>query len=118
MPLFNPTKRAQLAHVSNLISMARLDGQLTQNEHDYILLVAKEFGLTQAELDQCFKDSDNLIIEIPKSDDDKVDYMKNLVSMMFSDGVIDKQKGVLPSISAKNSAMMASRLSISSMTTS
>lgn len=92
MPLFNPTKRAQLAHVSNLISMARLDGQLTQNEHDYILLVAKEFGLTQAELDQCFKDSDNLVIEIPKSDDDKVDYMKNLVSMMFSDGVIDKQK--------------------------
>lgn len=92
MALFNPTKRAQLAHVANLISMARLDGQLTQNEHDYILLVAKEFGLTQAELDQCFKDSDNLVIEIPKSDEDKVDYMKNLVSMMFSDGVIDKQK--------------------------
>lgn len=92
MAFFNPTKRAQLAHVSNLISMARLDGKLTQNEHDYILLIAKEFGLTQTELDQCYKDSDNLVIEIPKSDDDKVEYMKNLVSMMLSDGVIDKQK--------------------------
>ena len=92
MALFNPTKRAQMAHVTNLISMARFDGLITQNEEDYIVAVAKEFGFTQAELDQCFKDSDNLVIEIPKSDDDKVEYMKNLVSMMLSDGTIDQQK--------------------------
>lgn len=92
MALFNPSKRAQLAHVTNLISMARFDGKITQNEEDYIVAVAKEFGLTQAELDQCFKDSDNLVIEIPKSEEDQVDYMKNLVSMMLSDGTIDQQK--------------------------
>ncbi len=92
MKFDNPTKRAQMAHISNLISMARLDGKLTQNEHDYILLIAKEFSLTQAELDQCYRDSDNLVIEIPESNDDKEEYMKNMVSMMFSDGHIDPQK--------------------------
>ena len=92
MILFNPTKRAQLAHITNLISMARLDGTITANEEEYIMLVAKEFGLTQSEIDQCYKNSDRLIIEVPKTDEDKVEYLKNVVSMMLSDGGIDQQK--------------------------
>lgn len=90
----NPTKRTQMAHVTNLISMARLDGQLTQNEMDYILAVAKEHNLTQAELDQCMKDSDNLVIEVPQSEEDRIEYMKDLVSMVFSEGGIDQQKRI------------------------
>ncbi len=89
---YRTKKSAQLAHVTNLISMSRLDGQMTENERDYILLVAKEFNLTQWELDQCMKDSEKLVIDMPKSDEDKVEYMKNLVSMIFSEGTIDEQK--------------------------
>ena len=92
MTFRNPTKRTQMAHVSNLISMSRLDGKLTQNEMDYILVVAKEFNLTQAELDQCMKDSDNLVIEVPQNEDDKIEYMKDLVSMIFTEGAVDQQK--------------------------
>ena len=92
MTFRNPTKRAQMAHVTNLISMSRLDGQLTQNEYDFILAIAKALNLTQAELDQCMKDSDNLVIEVPQSEDDRIEYMKNLVTMIFSEGTIDKQK--------------------------
>ena len=86
MTFRNPTKRAQMAHVTNLISMSRLDGQLTQNEYDFILAIAKALNLTQAELDQCMKDSDNLVIEVPQSEDDRIEYMKNLVTMIFSEG--------------------------------
>lgn len=88
----NPTKRSQMAHVTNLISMSRLDGQLTRKEYDFILAIAKVLNLTQAELDQCMKDSDNLVIEVPQSEEDRIEYMKNLVTMIFSEGVIDKQK--------------------------
>lgn len=88
----NQTKRAQMAHVTNLISMARIDGKLTQSEYDYILAIAKELGLSQAELDQCMKDSDNLVIEVPQNEEDKIEYMKSLFNMTFTEGTVDKQK--------------------------
>ena len=76
----------------NLISMSRLDGQMTRKEYDFILAIAKALNLTQTELDYCMKHSDELVIDAPQSEEDKIEYMKNLVSMVFSEGVIDKQK--------------------------
>ena len=92
MAFFNPTKRAQMAHITNLISLASIDGEISENEKNFIVKTAQIFGLTQEEFNQCFKDSDNLVIEVPKSDDDKVEYLKNVVVMMMADGHIDEKE--------------------------
>ena len=92
MALINPTQRARLAHVTNLFSLARLDGKITDSEKHYIMVVAKQYKLTEAEIDQCFKESVRVVVEMPASESDKVIFMKNLVSMMLVDGCIDKQK--------------------------
>ena len=92
MALLNPTKRAKMAHIANLISLASIDGEISENEKNFVVKMAQVFGLTQEEFNQCFKDSDNLIIEVPKSDDDKVEYLKNVVVMMMADGHIDEKE--------------------------
>ena len=92
MKFNSQTKRAQLAHVANLISMARFDGQMTENETDYILMVAKTFNLSQEELDQCMEDSDNLVIVTPQSEEEKLEYLTNLFTMVFTESTIDKRK--------------------------
>lgn len=92
----NPNKKAQLAHVVNLMSIAMSDGTMAENEKDLLFEIAKDFGLSQEEFDQCLKVSQQsleqgkVIFEVPETDDLKIAYLKNLTLMMMIDGKIDE----------------------------
>ena len=98
MALFNPNKKAQMGHIINLIAIAALDGYITEEERKLIITIANQFGLTKEEFDLCMKkafesnEEGKVIIEAPKTDEDKSHYLKNLTTMMMVDGQIDENE--------------------------
>ena len=92
----NPNKKAQMAHVVNLLAIANLDGNITENEKELVLRIANMFGLTDEEFDVCVKTvqsaPDKVFYEVPESDDEKTCYLKNLTTMMMIDGQIDENE--------------------------
>lgn len=79
-------KKEQLAHITNLISMAKLDGEISEEEKNCIVNLATRMELSEDEFEQCLKDSENIVVEIPKSDEDKVVFLRNLAMLMMVDG--------------------------------
>ena len=96
MQMNNPNKKAQIAHVINLLSIAMSDGTVAENEKNLVFAIAKDFGLSQEEFDHCLKVSQqslaqgNVVFEVPETDDLKIAYLKNLTLMMMIDGKIDE----------------------------
>lgn len=92
MKIQNPKKRTQLSHLTNLITMARMDGEITEEEKQFIFRIADEAGITPEELSQCIKDSDEFTVEIPRSDEEKRQYLKNAIGVMMADGKITEDE--------------------------
>lgn len=95
MAQFNPNKKAQMAHVINLLAIASLDDKITEEEKQLVFSIANQFGLNEDEFDLCLskavegKNEGKVVIEVPKTDEDKTFYLKNLTTMMMIDGQID-----------------------------
>jgi len=83
-----------MAHVINLISIANLDGNITEEEKNLIFQIANTFGLTEEEFQFCVetstKSEGKVFYEVPETDEDKTYYLKNLTMMMMVDGQIDE----------------------------
>lgn len=86
----NLNKKAKMAHVVNLLSIAFLDGKITEDEKKLVLKISKELGLTDEEFQTCLKTADaakgHIVCEPPTSDQEKAAFLKNMVLMMMIDG--------------------------------
>lgn len=89
-----PDKKAAMAHVINLMTIACTDGKVTQEEQQVINNIANAYGLTEEEFQYC-SDTCNeclkkgtAVVEMPKTDDEKAVMIKNMVFTMMSDGEI------------------------------
>lgn len=95
MKIQNPKKRTQLSHITNLITMACMDGEISEEEKRVIFTIADQAGITEEEFKQCIKDSDEFTVEIPRSDEEKRRYLKNAIAVMMADGNITKDEARL-----------------------
>lgn len=86
----------KLAHVINLISIANLDGKITDEEKLLLYSIADSLGVTDEEFENCVKTStaspDKVIYAVPETDEEKTYFLKNLTTMMMIDGVIDEKE--------------------------
>ncbi len=85
-------KKEKLAHITNLLSMAQLDGEISQEEQNCIVNLALRFDLTEDELKQCLKDSTDVVVEIPQDDESKVVFLRNLAMLMMVDGQVTDEE--------------------------
>lgn len=85
-------KKEKMAHITNLISMARLDGEISDEESNCIGNLAARFNFTESEFKQCMADSDSVVVEIPASDEDKVIFLRNLAYLMMVDGQVSEDE--------------------------
>lgn len=88
--------RSELAHLVNLITVASIDGKITEDEKNNIYAIAQSLGATDEEFEYCVKTADETkakgttIIEIPDTDEEKTSYLKSLTLMMMVDGEISE----------------------------
>lgn len=85
-------KKEKMAHITNLISMARMDGEIAEVESNCIGNLAARFDLTEQEFRQCMEDSNKVVVEVPESDEDKVIFLRNLAYLMMVDGQVTEDE--------------------------
>ena len=93
MAQYNYQKKAQMAHLVNLISMAGLDGNIDEREQELLFGYADKLGLTKEEFDICVEtyssNGGQGVVVIPETEEERVVYLKNLTTMMMIDGKVD-----------------------------
>lgn len=88
----NLEHQERLTHITNLVSMARIDGEIADTESLAISHLATRWGISDEEFAQCVKDSAELKISIPEKENDKVNYLRNLTALMLVDEKIDRNE--------------------------
>ena len=68
---------------SDLISMAIADGEFTEDERLEIMQICRKQGISEKELLDSLRGED---IHIPKTQEEKFNYMSHLISVMNADG--------------------------------
>lgn len=88
--------KPELAHLINLISIAMIDGKISDEEKNVIYSIAESLGATKQEFEFCVNTAkekkDTVIIEVPETDEEKTFFLKNLTLTMMSDGQIDENE--------------------------
>lgn len=79
----------RLGQVKNLIMLALADGKATESELALIAAIASREELTQEELDNLIDHPDQVQIELPEDDGEKLRYIEDMVALMMIDGDLD-----------------------------
>lgn len=80
------------SHLNILVQLARVDGVVVQDEIDLIKHIGAVNGMTSEEISQCFADP-NLVEDLTKlPDDEKYEYIYNIVQLMKVDGRLYKEE--------------------------
>lgn len=94
----SPEKRILMGNIINLMTLAWLDGTVTDEEKQIINDIAHSYDLTKEEFEFCADKAEEglkegkAVIEAPDDDDAKVLLLKNLVMTMMCDGKIDENE--------------------------
>jgi hypothetical protein len=79
-------------HLNILVQLARVDGVVVQDEIDLIKQIGKANGMSSDEISQCFEDPE-MVEDLDKiSDDEKYEFIYNIVQLMKIDGRLYKEE--------------------------
>ena len=78
-----------MGQVKNLIMLALADGKATESELALIASIASREELTQEQLDHLIEHPDTVHIELPENDEQKLQYIQDMVALMMIDGDLD-----------------------------
>ena len=79
-------------HLKNLISLAKVDGHLHEDEKNLLRKVGEKYGLRQKQIQQLIDSEEKFDLNIPESHDQKMNQLYDLVLMVYADGVVDKNE--------------------------
>jgi len=80
------------SYLKQLIKVAKADGELETNEYDFILKVAKRLDSSEAEVQDVEKNLQTIVTEEPSGEDERFQFLYDLVWIMMVDTEIDKQE--------------------------
>ena len=80
------------SHVKNLISVAMADGHLDGDEWELLVIIAKRLDMSEEEIVRVKNNRDNINFVPPKSYDEKVQQIKDLVAVMTIDHQINQKE--------------------------
>ena len=96
MGLFKSQKeKERLSHVNTLLALAFADGKLEKNEITAIAAFAARENVDVEEVQKMLDGKDNVNFIPPQSEEDKVQYLHDLVLLMIADGNINEKEYAL-----------------------
>jgi uncharacterized membrane protein YebE (DUF533 family) len=102
MGLFNfKKKRALKTHIKSLLALAAADGYADTKELLLIATVAAREGMKSSELEEILRSGGNYKFTVPENDEKKLQYLKDMVSLMLVDGDIDDNEMAICKIVAQ-----------------
>ncbi len=76
------------SHFKNLVTMALLDGELDDNERNLLRHRGMQMELSSRDVDAVLRSPQSVRFVVPKSPDDRIGQLHDLVLMMIADGKI------------------------------
>ena len=96
MGLFKSQKdKERLSHVKTLLALAYADGKLEKNEITAIATFAARENVDVEEVQKMLDGKDKVNFIPPQSEEDKVQYLYDLVLLMIADGNINEKEYAL-----------------------
>jgi uncharacterized tellurite resistance protein B-like protein len=92
---------ARLCHLRDLLAVAAADGKIEKSELGAIATVMVRDGMKPVDLERCMKDPGSVSFIAPKTDEEKVCYLKDMVLLMMCDGDIDKNEMLVCKLTAE-----------------
>lgn len=93
LKLFNSyEKKKRRSHFKNLFAVASVDGDVQSAEVDLLIRLAEKFHMSTQEVTRIIKSSDPETIRPPKTPEERIQHLYDLVTVMLVDGSIDQRE--------------------------
>lgn len=91
--LFNGyDKRKRRSHFKNLFAVARADGDVHRAEMDLVIGLAEKFHMSTEEVTKIIRDPDSVALVSPKTPEERMEHLYDLITVMMVDGRIDEKE--------------------------
>lgn len=97
---FFKKKKAAKSHIKSLLALSAADGDIDPKELVLITAVAAREGLSSSEFKALLDGNSNFQYTIPSSDEQKLRYLRDMVSIMMTDGEIHDNEMALCKLAA------------------
>lgn len=84
--------REKLSHLKNLLAVAFADGKLEKTEVAALAMVMARDGLTPSDFERCVENPESIKFLPPKSPEQRIVYLRDMVLLMMCDGDIDDRE--------------------------
>ena len=93
LELFNSyDKKKRKSHFKNLFFVARADGDVDRAEMDLIVGLAEKFNMSTKEVTAIIRNPEDVALLIPKTPEERMEHLYDLVTVMMVDGQIDENE--------------------------
>lgn len=89
------SKSEKLSHLKMLVALAMIDGKIEDNELAALVAVCAREGIDEQEFQKLLNDPESVKFVVPKDEDKKMLYLKDMICMMMCDGEIHENEFVL-----------------------
>ncbi|MDM9630903.1 TerB family tellurite resistance protein [Robiginitalea aurantiaca] len=91
--LFNSyDKKKRRSHFKNLFSVARADGDVDRAEMDLVIGLAEKFHMSTDEVTRIIRNPEDVALFTPKTAEERMEHLYDLISVMMVDGRIDEKE--------------------------
>jgi uncharacterized tellurite resistance protein B-like protein len=91
--LFNGyDKKKRRSHFKNLFAVARADGDLRREEMDLVIGLAENFNMSTDEVTRIIRNPEAVTLVAPKTQEERIEHLYDLVTVMMVDGRIDEKE--------------------------
>lgn len=93
LTIFDSKKsKIQKSHLKNLATLAKADGEISEEEITFINKIGAKQGFKESEISSLLQNTATTEFEMPTNDSDRFDQIFDLVKLMSVDGVIDDKE--------------------------
>ncbi|GAB4130633.1 MAG: hypothetical protein OHK0045_12520 [Raineya sp.] len=79
-------------HLANLLNLAKADGFFHLNEYEFLLVVARKYGLSADYLQKMQKENKDSSYILPKNNLERFLYWYDLMNMVLADNIIHEKE--------------------------
>ena len=88
----NYDKKKRRSHFKNLFAVARADGDVDRAEMDLVIGLAEKFHMSTNEVTRIIRDPDAVALVTPKTANERMEHLYDLITVMMVDGRIDEKE--------------------------
>ncbi|MDH4089325.1 MAG: TerB family tellurite resistance protein [Cyclobacteriaceae bacterium] len=79
-------------HIKNLLALAKADGVMHPNEIALLYKIGRKYGLKDRQVKLLIETDEKPGMNVPKSHNDKMNLLYDLILMVYADEVVDKHE--------------------------